>query len=288
MARKVLLTLGLSLVTFIAVARLSWSPGADVYPHTTAVGSIHLPARFRTWPEHDAIIEKTWPKPYVFEAGNLVFYGAHHTSDRHDPQLADIEARWKAFRPTVALNEGRRRGYFLGPFTMVGSKGESQLVHELARRDGVPLYTLEPPYEDEVRALLKTWSPEQVALYFTMRVYWGESGGKADEGLAEHLRKKRTNVDGLRGSLRDVADIDRVWKRAMAGYPDWRTLKEEPKGSVLAAISDDSRRVRGEYMARTVLDLVRRGERVFAVVGSGHVVRLELILREALAENPRT
>jgi hypothetical protein len=167
---------------------------------------------------------------------------------------------------------------------MVGSKGESQLVHELARRDGVAFYTLEPPYEEEVAALLKRWKPEQVALYFTMRVYWGESGGKADEGLAEHLRKKRTDVDGLRGTLADVAAVDRVWKRDLAGQPDWRTLREEPKGSILAAIADDSRRVRGEYMARTIIDLVRRGERVFAVVGSGNVIRLEWIIREGLRE----
>jgi hypothetical protein len=282
MARKVLFAVGLSLLAFVLVARLSWSPGPEVYPHASALASSALPARFRTWAEHDAIVARTWPKPYVLELNDLVFYGAHHTSDRDDPQLADIEARWEAFRPTVALNEGRRRGYFLGPFAKIGSKGESQLVHELARRDGVAFFTLEPPYEQEVGALLKRWTPEQAALYFTMRVYWGESGGKADEGLAEHLRKKRTNVEGLRGSIESVADIDRVWKREMAGYPDWRTMKEEPAGSLLAKIADDSRRVRGEYMARTLIDLARRGERVFAVAGSGHVIRLELILREAL------
>lgn len=282
MARKGLPALALALGAFVLVARLSWSPGPAVYAHASALASSPLPSRFRTWPEHDAIVARTWPKPYVLELNNLVFYGAHHTSDRNDPQLADIEARWKAFRPTVALNEGRRRGYFLGPFAMVGPKGESQLVHELARRDGVAFYTLEPPYEQEVAALLERWTPEQVALYFTLRVYWGESGGKADERLAEHLRKKRTNVDGLRGSLPGVADIDRVWAREMAGAPDWRTMREEPEGSLLAKIADDSRRVRGEYMARTLIDLARRGERVFAVAGSGHVIRLELILREAL------
>lgn len=282
MARKVAFSLALSLVVVAATVRLSWSPGAGVYPHTPALASTQLPARFRTWAEHDAIIERTWPKPYVLERGNLLFYGAHHTSDRHDPQLKDIEARWNAFRPTVALNEGRRRGYLLGPFAKIGPKGESQLVHELSLRDGVPLYTLEPPYEAEVSALLKRWTPEQVALYFTLRVYWGESGGKADDGLAEHLRKKRTAVDGLRGALPDVAAIDRVWNREMPGQPDWRTMREEPRGSRLAAIADDSRRVRGEYMARTLLDLANRGERVFAVAGSGHVIRLELILREGL------
>ena len=286
MLRKAGVGVLLAVALFATVAWVSWSPGPDVYPQTAAVASIPLRARFRTWAEHDAIVEKTWPKPYVLELDNLVFYGAHHTSDRHDPQLADIEARWRAFKPTVALNEGRRRGYFLGPFAMAGSKGESQLLHELARRDGVAFYSLEPPYEEEVGALLKKWTPEQVALYFTLRVYWGESGGKANDGLAEHLRRKRTDVEGLRGSLATVADIDRVWARELPGQADWRTLKEEPEGSILGAIADDSRRVRGEYMARTILDLLRKGERVFAVVGSGHVIRIEWILREGLGAPP--
>ncbi|HEU5162476.1 MAG TPA: hypothetical protein VFV54_04980 [Thermoanaerobaculia bacterium] len=286
MLRKIVLGVLLAAALVAAVAWLSWSPGPDVYEHTASVAAIPLQARFRTWAEHDAIVEKTWPKPYVLELDHLVFYGAHHTSDRHDPQLTDIEARWNAFKPTVALNEGRRRGYFLGPFAMAGSKSESQRLHELARRDGVAFYSLEPPYEEEVGALLKTWTPEQVALYFTLRVYWGESGGTADEGLAEHLRKKRTDVDGLRGSLATVADIDRVWKRDLPGQADWRTLTEEPNGSILAAIADDSRRVRGEYMARTIIDLVRKGERVFAVVGSGHVIRIEWLLRQALGPRP--
>lgn len=37
----------------------------------------------------------------------------------------------------------------------------------------------------------------------------------------------------------------------------------------------------GEHMARTLVDLHRRGERVFAVVGSGNVIRIEWILRKA-------
>lgn len=286
MFRRILIrTLVVCLILIAAVAAIataSFSRGADVYAETPAVKSIALQHRFRSWPEHDAIMEKLWPKPYILELDRLVFYGAHHTQKQGDPQFPDITARWDAFKPTVALCEGRSRGFFIGPvFSRIGGKSEVQLVHELARRDGVRLLTLEPLYADEVGALLKKWTPEQVALYFTMRVYWSEAGGKANERLAQNLLKKRTNVEGLHGSLKNTADIDRVWKRDFAGEPDWRGLAEEPKRGYLAEISDDSRRVRGEHMARTLIDLHRRGERVFAVVGSGHVIRIEWILRKA-------
>lgn len=275
------------IAAFAALAYASFSKGAEVYAETPQVKAIALQHRFRSWPEHDAIMEKLWPKPYILELDRLVFYGAHHTSDRNSPQFPDITQRWNAFKPTVALCEGRSRGFFIGPvFSRIGGKSEVQLVHELARRDGVRLLTLEPLYADEVAALLQKWTPEQVALYFTMRVYWSEAGGNANESLALDLLTKRTNVDGLHDSLKTIADIDRVWKRDFAGHPDWRVISEEPKRGYLAEISDDSRRVRGEHMARTLIDLHRKGERVFAVVGSGHVIRIEWILRKAWGAAP--
>ena len=48
--------------------------------------------------------------PYVLgfksAPGILLFYGAEHTVDPNNPQVADIENRWAAFHPTVAYNEG--------------------------------------------------------------------------------------------------------------------------------------------------------------------------------------
>ena len=125
-----------------------------------------------------------------------------------------------------------------------------------------------------------------MALYFTLRVYWSEAGGRPNERLAEHLRAKRTAVAGLEGSLSHVSDIDAVWRRDFPDQPDWRAITIEPQDSYLEAIRDASRRIRGEHMARTLIDLVGKGERVFAVVGSGHVIRQEWSLRQALGASP--
>ena len=265
----------LALAAVVTIGWVSRSPAAPTY-HPPALA---LEGRLRTWEEHDEIV-KTHGHPYVLKAGSLVFFGARHTSDRDDPQLAAIEKAWQEQKPTVALYEGRRRSYFVGPMFAIGDVTESRLVHQLARRDKVRMLSLEPAYEDEVRELLRKWTAQQVALFFFTRVYWSEAGGKADEGLATDLLAKRTDVEGLRGSLSNLADVDRVWKRDFKG--DWRTLAQEPEGSYLGKIGDDSRQIRGEHMARTLIDLTRKGERVFAVVGSGHVIRTEPIIRATL------
>jgi hypothetical protein len=84
-----------------------------------------------------------------------------------------------------------------------------------------------------------------VALYLFLRVWQSE---RTD---AEGLLATRTDADGLRGVLGNLHDVDRL-------------------------------RARGEHMLATLVDLVHRGERVFAVVGSGHVIRQEPALRKAL------
>ncbi len=282
-------------VLLLAIAALglhawrAWSPGAPTYALAAERLSEPLPVRFRDGEEHDRV-RAAHPEPYVLElagtgGGALLYYGAHHSQDAGDPQLGDIRRRWAEFRPTVALCEGRSRGYLLGPILprFVGLP-EPALVHELARKDRIPLWSLEPDYAAEVAGLLMRFPPPDVALFFTLRVYWSEAGGEADEALAEELRAKRTEVDGLRTALPDLAAMDAAWARS-GGTGDWRTWTDGMPG-VLAEIDTASRELRGRHMARVLLDLVGRGERVLAVVGSGHVIRQEWVLRAALGADP--
>lgn len=261
-----------------------WSPGAAVY-FSDRMRSIDLPHRLRNGAEHDVARERNGGNPYILEItpaaeGAILYYGASHTIDANHPQVTDIETRWTNFKPTVALCEGRSRGFFYGaliePFAGLP---EPALVHKLARRDGVQLYSLEPSYEDEVAELLTRFNPEQVALYFFLRVYVSEAQGVAKERLAVELLAKRTDVAGLRESLPSLASIDRIWEQEYPGTKDWRTLTAEPNDGYISSISAESRRIRGEHMLRTLIDLAGQGERVFAVVGSGHVIRQEWNLR---------
>ncbi|HMB89318.1 MAG TPA: hypothetical protein VKP65_00635 [Rhodothermales bacterium] len=292
--RFLLLGLALLLVIVVGLGIYTWrhlSPAGPLYP-ASEVAHIELPHRLRTSAEHDAARSRNEGNPYILRidaegGGALLYYGATHSSDPDHPQIADITSRWEAFEPTVALYEGRSRNFVYGaliePFAGLP---EPALVHKLARRDEVPLYSLEPAYADEVAALLASFSAEQIALYFFMRVYASEAGGVADEALARDLLGKRTDVDGLRGSLITLADIDSLWQHDFADQDEWRIQRSEPRYGYLAEISDASRRIRGEHMARILIDLVQRGERVFAVVGSGHVIRQEWNLRTVFDQEP--
>ena len=115
-----------------------------------------------------------------------------------------------------------------------------------------------------------------------MRVYWSESQGIANDPLAAELLALRSDVTGLRGVVASVEELDQVWQRHLPDLPTWRTMRSEPEHSVLEEISFASRDIRGEHMVRALVDLVRKEERVFAVVGCGHVIRQELMLQAML------
>jgi hypothetical protein len=285
-------------VGLLALGLHAWSvfsPGAPVYALSAERRETPLPVRFRDGAEHDRV-RAAHPEPYVLalndarpeaRGGSLIYYGAHHDDAFDSPQLADIRARWAEFRPTVALCEGRARGYLLGPlFPRLLGQPESAEVHALARAHDVRLWSLEPDYAGEVALLLGEFEPTDVALFFTLRVYWSEARGEADESLAEDLRAKRTDVEGLRAALPDLAAMDAAWTRlAGADAGDWHTWTGAMP-SRLHDVDEASRAVRGEHMARVLLDLVADGHRVFAVVGSGHVIRQEWALRMALGADP--
>ena len=126
-----------------------WSAGAPVYPGGDEMSFIELPLRLRNGAEHDPALQRNGGNPYILQVqpadrGAILYYGASHTRVPKHPQITDMETRWSAFNPTVALCEGRARGYFYGaliePFAGLP---EPALVHKLARRDSVRLYSLE-------------------------------------------------------------------------------------------------------------------------------------------------
>jgi hypothetical protein len=264
-------------LTFVLIRPVSYQPSIDVGPVV-----------LRTWPEHDAIYEKT-EFPYVLEIepgrGKLLYFGCQHTSDAADPQLAELERRWAEFQPTVAFCEGRARMSRFASRPSSGPFSESTLVRILAYRSGVPLYTLEPPYEDEVAGLLRQHDAKLVATYLTLRVFTSEAKGYQGDrdALASGLMRQRLEVSGLRNVFASLADFDRHWRERFSGSPDWRTLPDTESVPLLKEIGDTSRQIRGEQMVRSLVELVRQGERVFAVVGASHVIRQEPFLRQTLA-----
>jgi len=277
-------------LTFAAAAGLTGAIAAIVFSISGRLPSAPNDAAsldgappFRTWPEHDAIYQSA-DFPIVLaidEPGAAVRYvGALHTSDADHPQLAEVERVFESFEPTIVLLEGRAR-LFDWPLRFANGHSEVAFTYALARSRGLPCFSLEPPYDHEVAALLDRWPADHIACYFIARGFIADGGPQSDdpESVLAPLIAKRTDADGLRGVIASVAQFDEAWMRITGDGPDWRTAGSLDAIQPFGDIGNDSRELRGEHMVRAIATLARSGERVMAVVGASHTIRHEPTLR---------
>jgi len=286
--QRSLLVLGsLTLVILLLGLTFVWRSPA----YYTAYGTVDLPVQVMTSEEYDKVIQ-THPRPYIVtidlpQSGALLLYGSQHTRDPGDPQFGDMKQRWDAFRPDVALVEGRLGFLIPGFMDPVEQFGESGAVYGWARKAGIDAYTWEPKRAQEVTMLVKEFPRERVALYYSLRPYFGDvrfgKPGNPDERIESYIAS-RTDYPELKGLLHTAADVDALWRKDFADLPDWRDT-DDKNGfpGYLRDISQRVNRLRDEHVARSAINLVRKGHRVFVVAGASHAVMLEPALRGALS-----
>jgi len=235
------------------------------------------------------------PMPYVIALtvgeGQLLYFGARHTFDPADWQVQAITDYWRQYHPTLALNEGGEPPVLLSRDETVSRFGEPALVRFLAKADGVPVRTLEPPRTEERALVLRDFSPEQVKLFYVLRgvVQFRKSrnDGRVEESV-ERALAGLSKEPGLEGPPRSLAEFEQSYARLFSEPSDWRKAPDawfDPaviRPTVyLNRISRKLSEFRDRHMVNLLLGELKKGGRIFAVVGGSHVIMQEQALRAA-------
>lgn len=232
---------------------------------------------------HDSVVVLTVP-PYYYEEvvneGSVLIMGVTHTVNPADSQLVILEKEWDRFRPTVLLLEGRL-GFLLKPFQdAVKEYGEGGKAKGLAHRDGVTFYTWEPDRETEIKEMVRKFGAEKTALFYSLRPYFSSMrhGKPSDpDRVMEENISSRTDYDLLRGKIKSVADVDRIWKRDYPGEKNWRDYSDEygwPAG-YFTDMALYSNLIRDIHMLNIIDELTEKGEKVFVTMGMSHAIRIQ-------------
>lgn len=273
-----------AIVALLAFASTLFWRSPDYY---TDYGTIELATPLLTSDEYSALVDRH-PRPYIVEIetqsnGAVLLYGSEHTQDLDNPQIADIQNHWNNFQPTVALVESRL-GFFIQGFqNPVEEYGEMGWVFSLARKSNIPVYTWEAPREREIHYTLEEYPKEQVALFYILRPYFSNFRyGKPNnpDAVAEEYIRERKDYPGIENMITGVEQIDAIWGRDFPDETDWRDTSDQfglPR--YLGEIARRSNEARDEHFVRVIIHLVRKGERVFAIAGSSHAVKLEPALQ---------
>ena len=172
----------------------------------------------------------------------------------------------------------------------VRAYGEAGLVRFLAGRDQVPVATFEPPFGEEVAYLLKTYTPQQLKVFYALRQVTEERSREAPSSVDDRINSwlsRYLPAHGLKERPNNVAELTGACKELFPDLKDWRQVPEEwfgprKEGHCTNKLVGDSGDFRNRYIFRLLVDCAKRGDRVFAVVGSSHVVVLEPALIKEL------
>lgn len=231
----------------------------------------------------------THSRPYIVSIDNkLILFGAEHTKDPANEQIDSIKAQWHRFKPTVALVEGRLGFLFRWTSDPIERFGESGFVYDLAKYHGVPAFTWEPRFEDEIAWALKKFPQKRVALFYILRPYFGQVKFQKPEDPNDFVTGtigRRTKLKGLENSINNIAEIDSIWKADFFDKKDWRDT-DDRYGWIgyLNDIAKESNAFRDEHLIQVIIHLVKNGERLFVVCGSSHAVKLENALISTLKQ----
>ena len=161
--------------------------------------------------------------------------------------------------------------------------GEMGWAFSLARKDNILTYTWEMPRELEIQHVLEIYSKEQVALFYILRPYFSNFRfGKPDnpDAVAIAYINERSDYPGIENVITSVEQIDAIWQRDFSDEADWRDTSDRfGLPGYLDEIAIRSNQARDEHFVRVIIDLVQKGERVFAIAGSSHAVKLEPALQ---------
>ena len=236
--------------------------------------------------------------PYVFELthgkGALLVFGAAHTTDPSDPQVARIAELWRKFRPTLALNEGGDPPALADAAEAVRRFAEGGFLRHLAARDGVPVRTFEPALAEEAGALRARFSEERIKLFYALRQAAQYRRQKNDTPVEEFigfvLDYYLGRQAGLQGPPRNAAELEQSCARHFPALLDWREVPAEwfdPTRPLYFTneIARETGHFRDRHIVRLLVDEVKKGERVFVVIGGTHAVMQERALASALARD---
>ena len=250
-------------------------------------------AHIISWQEYSSR-SHTWPYVVNIQTPkkHLLYFGSSHTKDPTDPQILDIERMWSEFGPDEAFNEGGNPPTEKTKEQAVNRWGEPGFIRFLAQRDKVPVQSIDPTQAAEVADLRKKFPPEKVKFFFVLRtvseyrrVYQG-STKTLDEEL-ERVLPIYAAVPGLDVAPKSILELESMYAQYFPNQGSFRDVRPswfDPTTSE-TFLNDISRRsglYRDQYMVGLLIKEVRRGKRVFAVVGGSHVVRQEPALRSIL------
>jgi len=253
-----------------------------------------LPFKFHRPLSWEDYINQPRSEPYVLELKErtyrLLYYGAFHKVDIEHPQFEDIEERWEGFKPTLALCEGGIWPLEKSRNDAIRKHGEQGLLRFLAARDSIPLKCFDPSLHYQALFLKRAFLPTHVKIYFVLRQAIINRILKRDINKTDYVTQILRSFKGVKRydcPPKSLTEFEFLVSKLFPELDDWRMIPPTffysvERGHFLAEIHYRVNEYRDNIMVKNLIAELKKGERVFAVVGRSHVVMQEPTLLSVL------
>lgn len=215
---------------------------------------------------------------------HLLFYGSRHSNDKTDPMFEDIEKKFLSMNPQVVLVEGDMNNTRYNDIDAAIKNGESSFVSYLAQENNIPLQSVEPPMRDQYQHLLGKFDKTRVLLMYILRqvqqyqreldnkpIVFTEELQRLVNGMVRTgfpLDEDETKIDNVMGVLSSYLNqnIDNSnWKNIDTKKYVFRNSAD------LYGIYKEVYKFRNKYLISTIENKLEKYDRVFVIMGNGHV-----------------
>ncbi|MEN8154767.1 MAG: hypothetical protein ABFR75_12180 [Acidobacteriota bacterium] len=237
-------------------------------------------------------------EPYTSEIkhnnGKIFYYGSYHNVSLHHPQFRDIEDKWNSFKPDMAFSEGEEWPLEKSKEAAIKRYGEQGLVRYLADRDNVKIKCAEPKRRCEMSFLLKQFSPSEIKIFYVLRqIIINRDIFKKNLDVIDYVKIYLMNLSWnvpFNRSPNTVDELSICIKKLLPDLKDWTKIGEKyfmditRPGNFLAKINVQVNKYRDKFMVKKILSALKKGKKVFFVVGKSHVFNQERRLRSIIHE----
>lgn len=214
----------------------------------------------------------------------LYWFDVRHSNDPKSPMFGRIEAAFTRFAPSLLLVEG---GFdsFEGDRASAIHQGESAFAAHIAKRRGVPVEDIEPPFERQVEYLQTKYSPEEILAMYLIRQISSILGMPDNEDwdfdanlLGQMRDLKGAGLNYSEETLEEILRIVNSYLPEPMERGSWRSADIRAVAGVysredgaLYGVYNDVKNFRNIWLVQLLAEKKAAYDKIFVVMGGQHM-----------------
>ena len=224
------------------------------------------------------------------------FSGIHNNNPEHE-MFDDIKDKFISFKPDLVLVEGNANNKIYTSEINAKLEGESAYVTYLSNESNIEIMSIEPPFENQIQLLLKTYKEDDIlAMYILRQIYQIQRENQyVDINFFEYMVRYTEGLITKESSYSNK-DIDsdfivRILEphiKIMIDNDNWKRVDAESivysDNGIINSIYTDVLKYRDEYSIDLISEKLKHYNRIFIMMGADHIKAQEEELRKIFDE----